>query len=504
MDIFNRFIQMIVKVVTALNELLWGDLFILEFSNGETQFGISLLVILLIPAGIYFTVKTRFLPFRLFPEMVRVTLEKKGGDDKDSISGLQALIIATATRVGMGNLAGVVAAVSYGGAGAVFWMWLTALIGSASAFVESTLAQIYKEKDPLYGGFRGGPAYFMDRIRMITKIKREDEFVKDVHEEAEYIASDKQTFYRRGCKFTFLGTAFALSGLLCWAGISQVVANSVTTSFKNAFGIPQLTTTIILVAISAVIVLRKNATVAVLDKVVPVMAGAYFAITLFIIIKNFALLPGVFQNIFAQAFGLKPIVGGGLGAVVMNGVKRGLFSNEAGSGSAPCAAAAAEVDHPAKQGLIQSLGVFIDTLVICSCSAFIMLLAPSEAIDGLMGMDLLQAAMNHHLGQFGVVFIAVILFLFSFSTFVGILFYARSNVAYVFGDTWAAQTGYKIFALVMLFIGGVAAYTFVWDLGDLGVGLMTIFNMIAIIPLSGQAIAALKDYEQNHMKKKSN
>ncbi|MGN0372784.1 MAG: alanine/glycine:cation symporter family protein [Enterocloster sp.] len=504
MDIFNRFIQMIVKVVTALNELLWGDLFILEFSNGETQFGISLLVILLIPAGIYFTVKTRFLPFRLFPEMVRVTLEKKGGDDKDSISGLQALIIATATRVGMGNLAGVVAAVSYGGAGAVFWMWLTALIGSASAFVESTLAQIYKEKDPLYGGFRGGPAYFMDRIRMITKIKREDEFVKDVHEEAEYIASDKQTFYRRGCKFTFLGTAFALSGLLCWAGISQVVANSVTTSFKNAFGIPQLTTTIILVAISAVIVLRKNATVAVLDKVVPVMAGAYFAITLFIIIKNFALLPGVFQNIFAQAFGLKPIVGGGLGAVVMNGVKRGLFSNEAGSGSAPCAAAAAEVDHPAKQGLIQSLGVFIDTLVICSCSAFIMLLAPSEAIDGLMGMDLLQAAMNHHLGQFGVVFIAVILFLFSFSTFVGILFYARSNVAYVFGDTWKAQTGYKIFALAMLFIGGVAAYTFVWDLGDLGVGLMTIFNMIAIIPLSGQAIAALKDYEQNHMKKKSN
>lgn len=495
---------MIVKVVTALNELLWGDLFILEFSNGETQFGISLLVILLIPAGIYFTVKTRFLPFRLFPEMVRVTLEKKGGDDKDSISGLQALIIATATRVGMGNLAGVVAAVSYGGAGAVFWMWLTALIGSASAFVESTLAQIYKEKDPLYGGFRGGPAYFMDRIRMITKIKREDEFVKDVHEEAEYIASDKQTFYRRGCKFTFLGTAFALSGLLCWAGISQVVANSVTTSFKNAFGIPQLTTTIILVAISAVIVLRKNATVAVLDKVVPVMAGAYFAITLFIIIKNFALLPGVFQNIFAQAFGLKPIVGGGLGAVVMNGVKRGLFSNEAGSGSAPCAAAAAEVDHPAKQGLIQSLGVFIDTLVICSCSAFIMLLAPSEAIDGLMGMDLLQAAMNHHLGQFGVVFIAVILFLFSFSTFVGILFYARSNVAYVFGDTWKAQTGYKIFALAMLFIGGVAAYTFVWDLGDLGVGLMTIFNMIAIIPLSGQAIAALKDYEQNHMKKKSN
>lgn len=172
MIIFERILQMIVKVITSLNELLWGDLFILEFSNGETRFGISLLVIILIPAGIYFTCKTRFLPFRLFPEMVRVTLEKKSSNEKGSISGLQALIIATATRVGMGNLAGVVAAISFGGAGAVFWMWLSALIGSSSAFIESTLAQIYKEKDPLYGGFRGGPAYFMDRMRIITKVKR--------------------------------------------------------------------------------------------------------------------------------------------------------------------------------------------------------------------------------------------------------------------------------------------------------------------------------------------
>lgn len=503
MEIFSRFTNLIVKLVTSLNDLLWGDLFVLEFSNGETQFGISLLVLILIPAGFYFTVKTRFLPFRLFPEMIRATLDKKSSDDENSISGLQALIIATATRVGMGNLAGVVAAISFGGAGAVFWMWLTALIGSSSAFIESTLAQIYKEKDPLYGGYRGGPAYFMDRIRLVTKIKREDAFVKDVHKEAEYVATDGQTYYSRGCKYTLLGIAFALSGLLCWAGISQVVANSVTTAFKNAFGIPQIATTVVLVAISAAIVLRKNATVKILDFIVPIMACAYFGITLFIIIKNIALLPGVFKDIFSQAFGFKAVAGGGLGAVVMNGVKRGLFSNEAGSGSAPCAAAAAEVSHPAKQGLIQSLGVFIDTLVICSCSAFIMLLAPSEAVEGLVGMDLLQAAMNHHMGQFGVVFIAVILFLFSFSTFIGILYYARCNVAYVFGDSWTAQTCYKIFALVMLFVGGVAAYTFVWDLGDLGVGLMTIFNMVVIIPLSGQAIAALKDYEANYMIKKS-
>lgn len=173
--------------------------------------------------------------------MIRATLEKDSSKDKDTISGVQALIIATATRVGMGNLAGVVAAISFGGSGAVFWMWITALIGSSSAFIESTLAQIYKEKDPLYGGYRGGPAYFMDRIRIITKIKREDAFVQDVHREAEYIASDEQTYYTKGCRLSFLGIAFALSGLLCWAGISQVVANSVTSAFKNAFNIPQVT-----------------------------------------------------------------------------------------------------------------------------------------------------------------------------------------------------------------------------------------------------------------------
>ena len=193
---------MIIKLVGAINDLLWGDLIILEFSGGEVQFGLSLLVLILIPAGLYFTFKTKFLPFRVFPEMIRVTLEKDDAKkDENSISGVQALIVATATRVGMGNLAGVVAAISFGGAGAVFWMWLTALIGSSSSFVESTLAQIYKEKDPLYGGYRGGPAYVMDRIRLVTKIKREDVFVKNVKEEAEYVADDEQTYYTRGCKY---------------------------------------------------------------------------------------------------------------------------------------------------------------------------------------------------------------------------------------------------------------------------------------------------------------
>ena len=400
--------------------------------------------------------------------MLKIATEKKNLSLKGSISGVQALIISTATRVGMGNLVGVVAAISAGGAGAVFWMWVTALLGSSTAFAEATLAQLYKEKDPLYGGYRGGPAYYIHHF-----------FVKE----------DKPR------RYSVIAVLFALSGLICWCGISQVIGNSVSSAFENAFQIPPLYTTIILVLVAAVIVLRKNATVKVLDVIVPIMAGFYFLITLFIIIKNFGLLPSVFQRIFAEAFGLRQAVAGGFGAVLMNGAKRGLFSNEAGSGSAPCAAAAADISHPAKEGLLQAFGVFIDTIVICSCSAMIMLLTPEGLTDGLQGMDLLQAAMQHHLGTFGVIFIAVILWLFSFSTFIGILFYARPNVAYLFGDNWISQTLYKLLALVMLFVGGLVAYTFVWDLGDVGVGLMTVFNMIALIPLSKKAMDSLKEYE---------
>lgn len=229
------------------------------------------------------------------------------------------------------------------------------------------------------------------------------------------------------------------------------------------------------------------------------MAGCYFVITLIIIVKNYTLIPSVFKRIFAEAFGFRQIAAGGFGAILMNGVKRGLFSNEAGSGSAPCAAAAADVTHPAKAGLLQAFGVFIDTIVICSCTAMIMLFVPDSLIAGLEGMTLLQTAMEYHMGQFGVIFIAITLWLFSFSTFIGVLFYARSNVAYLFGDNWFSQTAYKVLALVMLLIGGLAAYSFVWELGDIGIGLMTIFNMIALIPLSGKAVSCLQDYEKNHM-----
>ena len=456
-----------IQLFQAVYRLFWGDLVTLPLPGGGTV-GISLLVLILIPSGIYFTLRTRFLPFRLFPEMLRITVEKKSSSDKNSVSGLQALIVSTATRVGMGNLVGVVAAISAGGAGAVFWMWITALLGSSTAFAEATLAQLYKEKDPLYGGYRGGPAYYIHRL-----------FIKE----------------GSAGKRSVTASLFALSGLICWCGISQVIGNSVSSAFENAFSIPPLYTTILLVLISAVIVLRKYATIRVLDVIVPLMAGVYFLLTIFIIVKNAGQLPAVFQRIFSEAFGLRQAAAGGFGAVLMNGAKRGLFSNEAGSGSAPCAAAAADIDHPAKEGLLQSFGVFIDTIVICSCTAMILLLVPDNLTLGLQGMDLLQAAMQYHLGNFGVIFIAVILWLFSFSTFIGILFYARSNVAYLFGDNWLSQTLYKLLALAMLFIGGLAAYTFVWDLGDIGIALMTIFNMAALIPLSGQALHALKDYE---------
>ena len=458
----------------AVYHLLWGDLVEIPLPGGSTL-GLSLLVMILVPAGVYFTVRTRFLPFRLFPEMVRVTLSNNKKTEH-GLSGVQALIVSTACRVGMGNLVGVVAAISAGGAGAVFWMWIMALLGSSTAFIEATLAQLYKEKDPLYGGYRGGPAYYLHALFVPKGSRR---------------------------KHSVIAALFALSGLICWCGISQVTSNSISASFENAFHIPPLYSTIALVIVAAVIVLRKHATVRVLDIMVPVMAACYFFITLFIILKNAPLLPGVFSRIFAEAFGLRQVVGGGIGAVIMNGTKRGLFSNEAGSGSAPCAAAASHIDHPAKAGLLQALGVFIDTLVICSCSAMIMLLTPAELTNGLEGMDLLQAAMRYHLGEFGVIFIAVILWLFSLSTFLGILFYARSNVAYLFGDRWGAQLAYKILALVMLFIGGLAAYQFVWDLGDVGVGLMTVFNMIALFPLAPKVLASLRDYEKNVVHKSS-
>ena len=259
MSFFNNLGQGIVSLIEAMYNLLWGDLISIPLPGGSSL-GLSILVIILIPSGIYFTIRTRFLPFRLFPEMLRVTAENRSSSGHaGSISGVQALIVSTATRVGMGNLVGVVAAISAGGAGAVFWMWLIALLGYSTAFIEATMAQLYKEKDPLYGGYRGGPAYYLHQL----------------------FAGKKGPGKRSA-----IASLFALSGLICWCGISQVIGNSVSSAFRNAFHIPPLYTTVALVALAAIIVLRKHATVKVLDLMVPVMAALYFVITLYIIITN--------------------------------------------------------------------------------------------------------------------------------------------------------------------------------------------------------------------------
>ena len=456
---------MLVNLIESVYRLLWGDLFTIPLGGG---IGISFMVVLLFTAGIWFTCRTRLLPVRLFRDMIAAVCEKKQG--RDGLSSFQTLVISTATRVGMGNLVGVVAAVSAGGAGAVFWMWVTALLGASTSFIESTLAQKYRQPDPLYGGWRGGPAYY---LHVLAERKRGKKLKRSV-----------------------TAALFAASGLICWCGISQVISNSVSSAFENAFHIPPLATTLVLTAIAAVIVLCRNATVKSLDVMVPIMAVCYFVITVGIVLFNLPKLPAVLGRIFTEAFGLQQAVAGGFGAVLMNGVKRGLFSNEAGSGSAPCAAAAAECDDPVKMGFVQALGVLIDTVVICSCTAFLMLLVPQELTAGLAGMDLLQKAMQYHLGSFGIVFIAVTLALFSFSTFLGVLYYARGNVAYLCGDNWWSQTVYKLIALVMLVIGGMQAYTVVWDLGDVGIGLMTIFNMLALVPMAHEALDALNDYEK--------
>nr|WP_288555827.1 alanine/glycine:cation symporter family protein [uncultured Mediterraneibacter sp.] len=457
---------MIKEIVQSVYLFLWGDLIHISLPDGS-EVGLSLMIILLIPTGLFFSVKTRFMAVRLIPDMLKALKGKRR--KKSALSPFQALLVSTATRVGMGNLIGVVVALSAGGPGAVFWMWLMAVIGASTAFIESTLAQLYKRKDPIYGGYRGGPAYY-------------------IH---DYVERKLGRRKRR----VLCSSLFAISALICWCGISQVISNSVANSFENAFGIPPIYTTIFLVIIAAFIVLRKDMTVRVLDMLVPVMALCYFGITAFAIVKNIQALPGVFVRIFEGAFDGKKMMAGGMGVVIMNGVKRGLFSNEAGSGSAPCAAAAADCECPAQAGLVQALGVFIDTIVICSCTAFNILLVQTEKYAGLEGMKMLQKAMEYHIGKMGGPFVAVMLFLFSFSTFLGMLFYARSNVAYLFGDDRKWQNLYKILSLVMLLIGGLEAYSYVWLLGDIGVGLMTVFNVLFLYLMSNEAIEELKKYK---------
>lgn len=439
------------SMVDYINSIIWGK---------------NIIVVLLVGAGIFFTLSMKFMQIRLLKDMAGL-LVKNNKDSERGISSFQAFCVSTATRVGAGNLVGVVAALSVGGAGSVFWMWIVAVFGAATGFVEATLAILFREKDKR-GDYVGGAAYYIQ----------------------------KGLGSKWNINMRWLGIIFVFFAMICWGGVLQVISNSVTESFHVAFGIDVKIMSGILAFFAAIVIFgRKDKIVKVLEKMVPFMAFAYLILVAFILVKNITVIPDVFKRIFEEAFGIRQAVGGSFGAVVMEGVKRGLFSNEAGTGSAPSAAAAAEVDHPAKQGLIQALGVYVDTLVICTATALVVLVTKESVIEGLGGMKLLQEAFRYHVGDWGVIFIACVLFLFAFSTALGITYYAKPNLIFIADKDWL-QTAFKIFACCMLFYGGMKQAFLVWALADLGLGLMAIVNIFAIIPLRKYAFNSLKDYEK--------
>jgi len=417
-----------------------------------------ILIVLLIGVGLYFTFFTKFVQFKMIGEMFRL-LGEGTKSNKKGISSFQAFCISTASRVGTGNLAGVAIAITVGGPGAVFWMWLIALIGSASAFIESTLAQIYKVKDG--DTYRGGPAYYMSKA----------------------------------LNARWMGVAFAVIITLTFGlAFNSVQANTITSAFHASFGVNKIVIAIILSVVTGIIIFGGIKRVAkVSEIVVPIMAGAYILIALYIMITNITELPGVIALIVKSAFGYSEVAGGTLGAAMMNGIKRGLFSNEAGMGSAPNAAAAADVSHPVKQGLIQSLGVFVDTLVICSSTAFIILLSGLYTSKEQDGIVLTQTALETSLGSWAGIFLSVIVLLFAFSSIVGNYYYGESNIEFIQSNKIWLNV-YRVAVVAMVAFGSLASLKFVWNLADLLMGIMAIFNLIAIALIGKIAVAALDDY----------
>ena len=433
------------NLVVSFNDFLWG----------------YILIILLIGAGLLFSFKTKFVQFRYIKEMFRLLGDGigKSNKEKGGVSSFQAFCISTASRVGTGNIAGVAIAVAVGGPGAVFWMWLIALIGSASSFVESTLAQIYKTKDK--DSFRGGPAYYMEK----------------------------------GLGKRWLGIIFSILITISFGFVFNAVqANTVSVAFNSAFGLSRGAIGIILAIVTALVIFGGIHRVAkVSEIIVPILAVLYILIAIIVLILNITEIPSVFKLIFESAFGIKQLTAGGLGAAVMQGIKRGLFSNEAGMGSAPNAAATADVTHPVKQGLIQTLGVFTDTLLICSCTAFIILLSGQYADSSLTGIELTQKALVSQIGPFGAYFIAICILLFAFSSIVGNFYYGQTNIEFIHTNKILLNI-YRILVIGMVLFGSIAKVDLVWNLADLFMGLMAILNIITILFLGKYSFLALKDY----------
>lgn len=425
-----------------------------------------ILIILLLGIGLYFTIRSGFLQGRLFKDAIRVVVEKPA--DKNSVSSFQALMVSTASRVGTGNIVGVSSALCLGGYGAIFWMWIVAIIGGASAFVESTLAQIYKRRDP-DGGSYGGPSYYIESA---------------LHSRA-------------------LGIVFAISLILTYAvGFNMLAAFNLQTSF-SAYGFynKALTPWIIggvLALITAYCIFGGGKRIIQFTSaLVPIMGIIFVVVSLVMIVTNIGYIPTVFGRIFSDAFNFKAIFGGIAGSSLMYGIKRGLYSNEAGIGSAPNAAAAASVSHPVKQGLVQMLSVFIDTLLICSATAFMCLSSGIEPAEALDGAPYVQQAVSTFLGNFGAPFITFSLALFAFTTLIGNLFYVDNNLAYIAGKKPSKNfmMVYRILAVVVIFLGAAQKAKYAWALSDLLMGVMALINLPSILILGKHAFAALHDYE---------
>ena len=433
------------------------------------------LIILLVGGGIFFTIRTKGVQIRYLIESIRVILEPSEKED-ESISAFQALMVSTASRVGTGNIAGISTAICFGGPGAIFWMWMTAILGSATAFVESTLAQIYKRRAE-DGSCYGGPSYYIEAV----------------------------------LKKRWLGVLYAVFMILTYMiGFNLVASFNVADSFKAySFYNPSMTPLIIGIIQAAVFGLCISGGGKQIAKItgilVPVMGALYIAAALLMIALHGNMIPAMFASIFEGAFDIQAIFGGFMGSVVMLGIKRGLFSNEAGVGASATAAGSAGVSHPVKQGLVQVLSVFIDTIVICSATAFLLLCSGVEPSADMAGMPYVQAAMNNVFGTAGVVFITIALILFAFTTLLGNYYFAETGMAYLCGKIPGKSIRYaqRVLAVLIVLIGSIASLGIVWDTADVLMGLMAVINVPVVFLLVKPAVRCLDDYRAQKKESKN-
>ncbi len=433
--------------ITQLNDALWG----------------YLLIAALLGCGVWFTWRTRFVQFRMVGEMLRLLTDSAVSTNREQhVSSFQAFAVSVATRVGTGNLAGVATAIAVGGPGAVFWMWLIALIGAATAFVESTLSQLFKRRHS--ESFIGGPAYYM------------------LH----------------GLHSRWMSTLFAVLITVTFGlSYNSIQSNTICSAMHEAFGWEPLWTGIVLAVISLIVVFGGIHRIARVSAIlVPLMAIGYFVLAVVVITMNAEQIPHVLKVIVLDAFGVQQVAGGGIGATMMIGIKRGLFSNEAGEGSAPNVAATADVSHPVKQGLIQALGVFTDTLLVCSCTAFIILFSGLYTTPELNGIALTQVALQQEIGSWGKFFIAVAILLFAFSSIIGNYYYGEANVRHLTGNRHVTTVYRLLSGGIFVLFGALATLEIVWSLGDLCMALLTGCNLIAIIALGRYAFRLLDDYRE--------